>query len=551
MNQTEDNNNHTTSSQSTEPQICATPSSSPPDEVINMLLLGESGVGKSTFINAFVNYLTFKTLAQAESNKPVVLIPVSFLTTVGDDFKEYMVKFGDSDRTNNEDFDHPGQSATQRCKSYVFDLNGISGKKLRIIDTPGFGDTRGLDQDDLNMQHILEYINNLTHLNAVCFLLKPNVTRLNNYFQTCLTQLFDLLSPDARQNIIFCFTNARTTFYTPGDTASPLRNLLDSLPVSDIPFKKTNTFCFDNESFRYLVAQQNSIRYSELDRNEYEKSWLTSATESNRLVDYVCNDQLPYNIRNKWRSIKHAQIKIVHMTRPILEAMRNTLRNIILLRMKLNNTSIQLIPKCIDGPTNICRSCKFKLIRVANFYIVSTDLHTCRNKCLMCPCAPDRHRSIDYTLRYEASNDTVNHVENEMVDQVSLLLNACVEFARFLKNTAYSSKKDLFLDGLGRMIQEEKHIRAEKESNESNIQLLEELKKLKNKYECRMGEMNSNQNNIELPIIYERIKITRCYPGVYEQINAAENGQENMMKHSEYEVGKDLMNASDCVNTFV
>jgi hypothetical protein len=63
--------------------------------------------------------------------------------------------------------------------------------------------------------------------------------------------------------------------------------------------------------------------------------------------------------------------------------------------------------------------------------------------------------------------------------------------------------------------------------------------------------MNSNQNNIELPIIYERIKITRCYSGVYEQINAAENGQENMMKHSEYEVENDLMNTSDCVNTFV
>ncbi|CAF4541155.1 unnamed protein product, partial [Rotaria sp. Silwood2] len=37
---------------------------------INVLLLGESGVGKSTFINAFVNYLQFDTFEKACSSKP-------------------------------------------------------------------------------------------------------------------------------------------------------------------------------------------------------------------------------------------------------------------------------------------------------------------------------------------------------------------------------------------------------------------------------------------------------------------------------------------------
>ncbi|CAF5162737.1 unnamed protein product, partial [Rotaria sp. Silwood1] len=108
------------------------------DKTINIVLLGETGVGKSTFINAFANYLTFASLKQVESSKPVVLIPVSFLMTVGDNFEEHIVKFGDIDDSNNEDFDHPGQSVTQHCKSYVFHLNGTDRKKLRIIDTPGF-----------------------------------------------------------------------------------------------------------------------------------------------------------------------------------------------------------------------------------------------------------------------------------------------------------------------------------------------------------------------------------------------------------------------------
>ncbi|CAF3294253.1 unnamed protein product [Rotaria socialis] len=144
------------------------------NEIINILLLDRSGVGKSTFTNAFVNYLTFGTLAKAEQSEPVVLKPVSFIMTTGDNFDEHIIKFGDSDSSNNENANHSGESVTQHCKSYLFHLKHINEKKIRIIDTSGVGDTQDIYRDDINMQHILEYINDLTHLNAVCFLFKPN-----------------------------------------------------------------------------------------------------------------------------------------------------------------------------------------------------------------------------------------------------------------------------------------------------------------------------------------------------------------------------------------
>ncbi|CAF4159188.1 unnamed protein product, partial [Rotaria sordida] len=203
------------------------------DKSINILLLGESGVGKSTFINAFVNYLKFDELKQAEKN-PIVLIPVSFIMTTDDNFTERLVKFEGDDTLSNEDHDNLGHSVTQHCKSYVFTLKDDDescGRKLRIIDTPGIGDTRGSSQDDVNLQHILSYINNLTHLNAICILLKPNNARLNIFFRSCFIQLIDLLGENTRDKIIFCFTNSRSTFYTPGNTAPALKTLLESLPM--------------------------------------------------------------------------------------------------------------------------------------------------------------------------------------------------------------------------------------------------------------------------------------------------------------------------------
>ncbi|CAF3794771.1 unnamed protein product [Rotaria sp. Silwood1] len=100
------------------------------------------------------------------------------------------------------------------------------------------GDIRSLEQGYLNMGHILSFITNLSHLNAVCILLKPNESRLNIVFRTYFTHLVEFLGENMRHNIIFCFTNTRSTFFTPGITAPLLKEVLANFPVTNIPLNK-------------------------------------------------------------------------------------------------------------------------------------------------------------------------------------------------------------------------------------------------------------------------------------------------------------------------
>ncbi|CAF4673158.1 unnamed protein product [Rotaria sp. Silwood1] len=324
----------------------------------NVLLMGETGVGKSSFINAFVNYLVFDTLEQAEKNESIVLIPVSFLVTTGDQFNEFMVKFGDVD--SNENHEHQGQSVTQQCKSYVFDLNETT--RLRLIDTPGMGDTRGLVQDEKNLDHILTYVNNLSHLNAICLLFKPNNSQLNIFFRTCVKRVLTYLTPIFYKNVIFCFTNARSTFFAPGNTGLLLRQMMEKEYQNEIPFQKKNTFCFDSESFRYLAARKCHVNFDEFVIQESISSWTTSVTESIRLLRCIRKYE-PYYL-NDWQSIGKAVLEITMLSRPLMETLRSILYN-----WKLRETGIvnhrMILNSNFLGST-LCSNCVEKKLKFEN-----------------------------------------------------------------------------------------------------------------------------------------------------------------------------------------
>ncbi|MCJ1360029.1 MAG: hypothetical protein MMC33_010032 [Icmadophila ericetorum] len=284
-------------------------------DYLNILILGESGVGKSTFINAFVNYLTFETLDQSmKADKLNWVIPCSFSTQTMDrsspngKITETEIKVGS--RADEHD-GSKGASATQQTTVYPVT---IGSSTIRLIDTPGIGDTRGFAYDQKNMADILSTIGSYDELHGILILVKSNNARLTVTFSFCIKELLVHLHRSASENIAFGFTNTRISNYTPGDTFGPLKALIGH-PDIQLSLSGSTTYCFDSESFRYLAAFKNGVIMD--NQEDFRRSWKHSRDEALRLLDHFRSKQ-PHLVKSTM-SLNGARELISELTKPMAE----------------------------------------------------------------------------------------------------------------------------------------------------------------------------------------------------------------------------------------
>ncbi|XP_021473030.2 uncharacterized protein LOC110533271 [Oncorhynchus mykiss] len=148
-----------------------------------ILLLGATGAGKTTLVNAMINYILgvkwedcyrFKLIhevtnrSQAESQTVVV--------------------------TSYELYNQPGFQIPY---------------SLTVIDTPGFGDTRGMAHDKLLIQMLKDFLCNplgIDHIDAVCLVVQAPLVRLSPSQRYIFDSILSIFGKDVAENILMLVT---------------------------------------------------------------------------------------------------------------------------------------------------------------------------------------------------------------------------------------------------------------------------------------------------------------------------------------------------------
>ncbi|CAF1532579.1 unnamed protein product, partial [Rotaria sordida] len=161
------------------------------DKWINIVVIGETGAGKSTFINTLTNYFSKGSL-----NNLKVAIPTRFLQAT------------ESFDHTEKDINDVTKSKTDMCHHYTFE-DEETGKHYLFIDTPGLNDTRGVDQDALNIPKIRQAIADLGHLSAVILVIPGSLCRLTAGMQSVLIGLRGNLPDVVLDNVIVVLTSVQ------------------------------------------------------------------------------------------------------------------------------------------------------------------------------------------------------------------------------------------------------------------------------------------------------------------------------------------------------
>ncbi|KAL3089934.1 hypothetical protein niasHS_006386 [Heterodera schachtii] len=282
--------------------------------MLTLLLLGETGVGKSTLINALIAYLKHATLKEAlEAEEIDWVIPARFCTGRYDskgNRHRIEVRLGEE---STEERLEAGESQTKWPNAYV--IPSKDGHKVRIIDAPGIGDTNGINEDNINFDKTLNFISTLPELHAVCILLRPNSPRATPAIRYCIEGLLTYLHKNATNNIVFVFTNARGSRKTDVVLEKILSPIERAHNVS-IPLHRDRIYCVDNEAYEALcLIKKGGIEYEQEEKDNFSRSWAHAEKEFQRLLSNISN----LKPHRTWEtvSVNEARRTIIDLSEPL------------------------------------------------------------------------------------------------------------------------------------------------------------------------------------------------------------------------------------------
>ena len=259
-----------------------------------ILVVGASGSGKSTWINALFNHI----------------VGVEY----EDDFRFKLVT-GEGGAT---------QAHSQTHYTTIYTLQHMDGMAvnytLTIVDTPGFGDTRGIALD----KHIQKQLcgifdtsnGGIDHLNAVGFVIQSSAARLTETQKYIFDSILGLFGYDIRENIFILFTFA--------DAMKP--KALAAVKQDGMQYQ--TYFKFNNSAFFQDVAEPNEAQNDDCDDED------DSDVDSFKQMFWKIGMKYFSNLLTR---LKDIHTKSISLTRDVLQKRENLEKRVEHLRQQVTD----------------------------------------------------------------------------------------------------------------------------------------------------------------------------------------------------------------------
>ncbi len=337
-----------------------------------ILFVGKTGDGKSTAINAFFNIIKG---IQLEDKYRFILI---------EEIKKAK-----------------GQAESQTDGVHLYYLRDYNNKPIIIIDSQGYGDTRGIGKDrEINeaFQYIFSSV--IDHINTVGFISKSTNNRIDmntRYIFSCITNLF---AGDVSENFIVLATHAdKNTMKSGPKFVETIQTDADFLKINE---KMNEKWWYAFDSLSILDSDTDKITlYSFSQLNEfYEEKVKKLPPKDIKQTAEVLNDRKQLTIQvnqlNKrfqellvqQENLINQDIAIEEYTKKIYEAQnnyQNKKKEIDKLKPEERLKALQVLNDQMDKDMNELRNMKIekrtKINELRPGNGLTTHCDRCRKNC--------------------------------------------------------------------------------------------------------------------------------------------------------------------------
>ncbi|XP_044275469.1 uncharacterized protein LOC123017883 [Varanus komodoensis] len=369
-----------------------------PHKVI--MVMGATGSGKTTLINGMVNYI------------------------LGVEWKDHF-RF----KLIHEET-HRSQAQSQTAGVTAYAVNYTHGFQipynLTIIDTPGFGDTRGIEHDKQITAKIRDFFSTpggIEHIDGICFVVQSSLPRLTQAQKYVFDSVLSIFGKDIKGNIQILVT------FADGQRPPVLEAILESevpcaqnLDGSLVHYKFNNsalfasnhaasedTFCFDAMFWKMGAYSM----------KDFFASLQTLEPRSLRLTKEVLQERkrLETAVQGLQPQIKAglATLEAIRKTQQALEQHRDEMDANKEFEVEVEHT-VPVKHEVTKGFLTNCQTCHFTC-HYPCAYSNDADKYKCssmdKGKCTVCPgkCVWDVHYNQKYRWEYKTKKEKQTYTQ--------------------------------------------------------------------------------------------------------------------------------------------